>query len=96
MTDEHFPSARAKGVRPGSDYHKMGVDLMTQWLQAHAQDCGPFTGPWPHEGTCRFPLPPALERHSDEEINYLIEYVREPIDFTITDIKVRNLPEEKP
>lgn len=48
-------------------------EVMNQWFTNHSEHCGKALGPpWPHQGTCGWPLPAVLASLSPSEVYLLL------------------------
>jgi hypothetical protein len=60
-----------------SEMRALKIDLIRQWFSNHAEHCGALIPPWPHNGLCKWPLPPTLMAASTPEIYWLLQLAEE-------------------
>ena len=68
VTDSHKPS----GDRPAHEIHELRVELLRQWLDAHADHCGCEDVPWPQRPECNWPMPPVIAGQVDPNEVFLL------------------------
>lgn len=69
VTDSHIPEERD---RP-DEIHELRIELLRQWLDAHADHCGCADIPWPQTNKCQWPMPAIItDRIHPNEVYLLL------------------------